>query len=266
MPQNFDLTFQNGSLLTGELLTLLYREPRRMERLLLADYADGVVSGMRLSVHNGKLTIGPGLYLYQGGLFRQDADYEISPPQEADGTRAFEEGYDYEVYPEVREVRRSANIVEQRMDFIAYKKSGHSPESGSPLLRFYGPPHLPTQFQRLFERSFSLLSAPYAAYGEATFLPQVFDLVLKELRAKPRKHPLDYLLMSHILRDGAIPCEMLRLYIQEADLSPGKKPETRENLLLLFGKAMKKLQWEPSAQTAEAFESKPPRKPESLLI
>lgn len=265
MPQDFDLTFQNGSLLTGELLTLLYREPRRMERLLFADYADGVVSGMRLSVHNGNLTIGAGLYLYQGRLFRQDTDYLISPPKEVDGTPAFEDGYEYEVYPDFREIRSAANIVERRLDFTAYKQSQSPPESASPLFRFYGCPRLPTQFKHLFERSFSMLSAPYSAYHEATFLPQVFELVLREIRSKTCKHPLDYLLMNHILRDGVIPYGMLRLYIQEAEISL-EEPDTREKLLSLFGEALKKLRWTPSVQATEELQSKPLRKSESLWI
>lgn len=266
MPQDFGLTFQNGSLLTGEMLTLLYREPQRMERLLFADYADGVVSGMRLSVNNGKLKIGAGLYLYRGRLFRQDDEYEISPLQEAGGICAFEDGYDYEVYPELKEIRQTANIVEQRLDFIAYKQGGHPPKSAPPLFSFYGRPHLPTQFKHLFERSFRLLSAPYSAYGEPTFLPQVFELILHEIRSKPRKHPLDYLLMNHILSNGIIPCGILRLYIHEAGLSLGGKPDTRENLMLLFGEAMKKLHWEPSAQTAEELQVKSSQRRESLWV
>ena len=206
-----------------------------------------------------------GLYLYQGRLFRQDTDYLILPPKEADRTSAFEDGYEYEVYPEFQEIRRASNIVERRLDFTAYKQGQSPPESPPPLFRFYGRPHLPTQFKHLFERSFSMLSAPHSAYREATFLPQVFELVLKEIRSKTRKHPLDYLLMSHILQDGVIPYGMLRLYIQEAGL-PLQEPDTRESRLLLFGEAMKKLRWEAPEQAAEEPQVKQSRKSEGLLI
>ena len=243
MPRNFALTFQKGTLLTGELLSLLYREPRQTQQLLFAGYADGVVSGLRLSVEDGKLKVGPGLYLYAGSLFRQDEEQEI---RLADGE--FEDGCDYAVYLKLRETRQTENITQRRLDLEVYRQDAQPPDS-SPLFCFYGRPYLPTRFQHLFERAFRLLSFPCAAYGEATFLPLVFSLIREELTRKQDKHALDFLLINDILRYGTVPREMLRVYIREAGLPCSEQDlSTGESLLSLFGEAMKRLH--PTAASA----------------
>ena len=89
------------------------------------------------------------------------------------------------------------------------------------------------QFENIFRPSiFDLFDVPFADKGEATFHPQLFDLVKKFLMSKKNKTPLDYSILTHLQNHEILSLPTLKYYIAEQN---GKDTfESRQDLFKTF--------------------------------
>ncbi len=55
----------------------------------------------------------------------------------------------------------------------------------------------------------------YSGYKKPTFTPDVIELILPFLFKKKASHPLDGALLQCITKDGAVPFDMLRYYVNQ---------------------------------------------------
>lgn len=73
--------FVKGEVLDAEMLELLRDTPSEFFNLLQVDYSDGIISGINITVENGKIIIGKGLFKFRSKLYRINKNLLVEKPE-----------------------------------------------------------------------------------------------------------------------------------------------------------------------------------------
>ncbi len=232
MLKNYNLTFNKGSILTGELLHKMYSVPKELTELAFVDYSDGVISGLNFSVKDNRLWLSKGLYKHKGNLYLQEADEELEIPG-----GEFEENIKYKVI--LSEDNNATEGENVSLNALCFKIVEASLEVSKDLTicSFTGVPRLLVNVKNI-TGDFNLLNYKHSAYGEeATFQPCIFKIISKELVKKLRdgvklNNPLDYVFLQQIYSTGIVSVGFMREYINLAGVD--KEDESRASLMKAF--------------------------------
>lgn len=249
MLKNYNIIFQNGSILTGKMLSLMFDLPKNFAELLYSDRSDGIISGMEFTADEKSIKVSKGVFKYNGCIYLLDHDqsFEIYDDKEREYILFIRENVDKDAFgKECSGDEFKGDIEEKTLDIILTYKSGEVTEDDFILCRFYHSPKMPEDLDDL-RRTASYVDLTryiYSASGKATFIPYVCKLILNKLRYKKDKHPLDYVLMNLILTQGVLSREILTDYIKEAGMNfDDQDSDDGKQLIEVFSKAVNELKF-----------------------
>lgn len=249
MLKNYNIVFQNGSILTGKMLSLMFDLPKNFAELLYSDRSDGIISGMEFTADEKSIKVSKGVFKYNGCIYllNHDQSFEIYDDKEREYILFIRENANRDVFgKEYSGDEFKGDIDEKTLDIILTYESGEVTEDDFILCRFYHSPKMPEDLDDL-RRTASYVDLTryiYSASDKATFIPYVCKLILKELRNKKDKHPLDYVLMNLILTQGVLSREILTDYIKEAGMNFDEQDiNNGKQLIEVFSKAVNELKF-----------------------
>ena len=202
MLTNKILNFPHKAILTKELLQEIYQYPREFFRLIYNDYADGIISGLNYFIDGEKnLILSAGMILFDGEIYFLAENTNISDLAEKNN---LVDGRDYYILPQKESQKKSPCLTENKL-ILNFSEEEQNFSLGKFRFKSKNDFNLPTlsdsddPFENIFRSStFDLLDIPFADKGEATFHPQLFDLVKNFLATKENKTPFDYSILTHL--------------------------------------------------------------------
>ena len=216
MLRDYEISWKKGNILTARMLQTLNDVPREYMELSYHQYSDGILCGMELSIGSQSLTVSRGIYKAGSRILVLPEDITLAMDNLMDGMlyvlTLLDDGAELEYTPETVDyvtVNHLQLVIRPQTELV---NPAHI------ICKFRGNTFFPRSMDDLIKRRniFDFLFCQYAGYREHTFHPQVFALVREYLKAKPQKHPLDYVFLTEIAQRGVLPLEMLRQYIEEA--------------------------------------------------
>ena len=214
MLSDYELSFQSGSIISGELLEKMYTQPKNLINLIFSDKSDGVISGMNPYNSEDDLFISNGIYKYRGKIYAllEDEKIELS-------NGVFKPGIKYCTYLSTSKIIKQTNNIHINVVNIVTVSENELPVNAEIMFSFFGSPILPKFCEYVLSPNFDLLSYKKSMYGsESTFSPYVFLLIknmIIDLCAKNLKtlHALDYILINEISCNGCVSIEFIKKYI-----------------------------------------------------
>lgn len=219
MLTNKILNFPHKAILTKELLQEIYKYPREFFRLMYNDYADGIICGLNYFIDGEKnLTLSAGMILFGGEIYFLEENVNISDLAEKNNLT---DGRDYYIFSHKESQKKSPCLTENKL-ILNFSEEEQNFSLGKFRFKSKNDFTLPTlsdgddPFENIFRSStFDLLNVPFADKGEATFHPQLFDLIKNFLESKENKTPLDYSILTHLQNQEIISLQTLKYYIAE---------------------------------------------------
>lgn len=224
MLTDYELTFPNGSLITGQLLQKMYEYPKNLINYIFADYSEGVISGLNVSYIDQELILSTGIYKHNSSLYILEKDEILCENICFEGKRWYvvlkdsnsnkdNSNKDCDSKKDCK--WKQDNIVVRKLviEVMEEKKFAELPKDNFLLFSFKNEPKFPRSGDDIKKDAY-ILDYKHACWGtEPTFMPQLFHLVYRKLLSKEARHPFDYIIMGEICTKGIIPCELMRAYI-----------------------------------------------------
>ena len=210
MFRNIYPLFERKHLLKKEMLDNLRDYPREIFNMLYQDYSDGILSGCRLEVREGKLILCPGMLCYRKIPYLLTEKYEISC--RADGrlrylkVRFYDKtvGADGEEYLSNILLEEEAAEEGYEMELARFTLQ-HGARLRTDYVDFY-------DFETAYD-TVNLIHAPYASPGRSSISPQITDAFMEALLKLSPHNSWDQALCMGSMGQGTIPAEKLRAYL-----------------------------------------------------
>lgn len=209
--------------MTKEMLSELYDGPRSILDILYAGHADGVIDGLDVYSRGERVFIGKGLVKYDGHIYRLEEEFCVS------GLEAeLRGGRDYQLRIEPRDPSPAEGQPQWSHLDLRVREAGGAGASEAPGMAF-------ASFQLNSEKRISIsggerdilltdfaqwslwnmLCCPFATKHSVTYHPYVFRAVLRHIQRKKSKTPLDYVILSQILRDDVLEMGFIKQVLQD---------------------------------------------------
>ncbi len=215
MLSDYDISFESGTIITGAMLEKMCYAPKELAKYLFSDYSDGIISGMDIKISkNGSLTVTAGVYKRGDRLFVMNNDKVIS---------GFKDGKLYALCLETDgctlktdDSKYEGVVIHNTEIYLEYQSD--ITENSIVLCRFKGFPYITGELSDFAKDVFWILNPCQSSYKEPAFHRIIFRAIYNKLKNKRDKHPLDYILMLEISRNGIVPMQMIRDYVAEGGI------------------------------------------------
>lgn len=231
--------FQRGNLLTQEMLDAMKCYMLDVSAAVFAEYADGIISGMQVSVSDGIVTVGKGLVKYKDTLVVVSED-TVVPVKEKNTVQIVklmiadkETGTEFETIDvdivADSDIEKKENEIE-----ICRMKLQNGASLRSHYLNFED---MSTEFDTV-----QLIYADWAACKSKSIHPQILEQFAKEARAGGHKEAVDICFLQQIygIRQGACRRELITFYLEEK-LGTKREEYSNEDIYNGLCKALRQL-------------------------
>ncbi|WP_438496014.1 DNA and RNA helicase [Paenibacillus sp. IHBB 3054] len=203
--------FHKGRILKIRMLEDLRDFPRQFWELYYRDYADGIVSGAEVEVHAERLSVSPGILLYEGRLYMMTEPAEIAYKATGQETvlklrfTALETGHDLSLGRSSLALEDAASGTgSHEMELARFKL-----KEGARLRKDYQSfADLATEYNTL-----QVLQVPYAAPGASTLPPAVLQDYAQRLMRTGTPDPHDVMFGMLCMNEGVITRSVILHYI-----------------------------------------------------
>ena len=249
MLYSHDITFKDGSIITSDMLSLMYNIPKGILNKLFIDYSNGIISGLNINVNSSNdIILTAGIYKYENKLYTLSKDITFS---NCNG-EPFKTGQKYILgitNMEDYNYNHDMSILTHRLILDIYTQPN---SEYIPLLTFIGNPELPETLDEVFERKpVNMFQFKTSTFSGGIYNSYIFKLVYDKISHKKNKHPLDYAIMVEIDNKRVISKNTIIDYIKEEN--PNKNiPIDDKDLLKSFSEAIDNLTFEVHATSIES--------------
>lgn len=217
MLENKTTTFKAGSILTKEMLDLLYQYPRQFMQLFSDNLADGILCGLTYTggPSLAELVLTPGVLWWQQSFW---ISKDPVPLCQVLGN-TLNDGQPYRL--EMRsagdeETQGNVKISRLQLCVVPANSKPDGPDFGH-FIWNQSLTRLPQNWDELQKSLrntsfFDVTNVPAAHTGEATFLPLLFDYLRQALQKKDIRNSLEDAMLVQLLEKGTLSLETLRIY------------------------------------------------------
>lgn len=241
--------FTPRSILTHEMLELMYEFPRRGLQLRYSEYGDGIITGLLFKEVDSEIHLTSGIVkVGEAFYFAEYESLNLSKLFKESKAVAVGEYFRFALHP-ASEVEQSprGGVKDERLEIKLKLESANDPiHLGSvydecPELKL---PDINVDVEEFYgeftdkSNKMYLLDIPYSCLSGATFHPYIFRAIKNILQRKQKKTPSDFLLLMQIEQTGMTTLETLKTYIES---NGGKRLEspTREDIFKNLPEALK---------------------------
>lgn len=208
-----DTHFENGHILTKEMLNLVYTWPRQLLGLYSQQLADGILCGLDYLVKDDDLIIRPGVLWYHGDFWFLEKDFSVNTflaSQETTGSRQA-------LHLAAAPAKEKGEVSHSSLRCTLGENTG-GPDLGSFSLYHKMPKNWDELITSLDNaRYFHLENIPWAAPRESTFHRLIFTYLAEKLANKKERTALENLLLAQIYEKGSLSLATLRLYTGDSE-------------------------------------------------
>lgn len=216
--------FTEGFILRQEMLVALSDHAFGLGELLFEGYANGILTGCRLSTTDKAIEVGPGIVVFEGRLCLLKESLAIA--YHPTDTLCLCKLHFSDEYRTNTSIYREAELImtetmEPRANELEICRFKLQPNA---RLRF--------KYDDFEDRStefdtLNTIHAPFAALGKSTLSPEVLHVFAKELMTASSLEPLDQMFCMKVLSmQSTLPQEAIAAYIQ---MRTGDTPEPCTN-------------------------------------
>jgi len=233
--------FTKGRILKNEMLESICDFPRAITDIFLANYSDGVISGLDLTADEKDITIAPGIVKYQGEILVLNEELKVL--YVADGNEQilklqFQEGYKVSDFEgRIAEVILESGECDQQneMEIARFRLS-----QGAYLRLNY------QDFEdfKTGHNTLNIVDQPHSSISGQTLAPIILKYFARELLKYKTENPHDLAIIYQVLNgETSISKELLINYIK-IRLNEDRKLENNEDLHQGLTRILKKAKQE----------------------
>lgn len=214
-----EIIFRKHTVLRAEMLSKSCTLPTKMQELMYAEWSDGIVTGTKIQINEGHLSVMPGIIRYEGRLYQMTETEHI--PYEANGK---------EMKLRIRFGERKETdmgICYESDLFFTEEEEGRATDME--LARFCLQPGavLRNQYQNFADmgthyNTLNLLHVPYSSYGMVALSPVITMEYAREAEKCAGTDDTDFAFLMECLRGQAVNRSIILAYIRkklEIDIS-----------------------------------------------
>lgn len=231
------IDFENGSLLTKEMLECMYDYPINVLNCLYSNYSNGIISGFDVIEKEKSIYITKGLLKLDNSIYIMKEDFNINTL-----LNNLEESTTYNiVFVEENNITNKNGVKNLNLKIVINEgiddnkikfRFGKFKWNGKSSLE------LPTTIDSLFKNTIlNLNEIEYAQNNTSTYHPLIFRCIFNYLKDKKDKNMLDYIIINEISKNNVLNIEIIKSYIEEKGFSI--KSFNKEELLKKFIETIK---------------------------
>jgi len=233
--------FTKGRILKNEMLASICDFPRSIMDICLANYSDGIISGLDLTVDDKDITIAAGIVKYQGEILVLDAPLKV--PYMADGSEQILKLQFQEAY--------KVSDFEGRVALVVLESGECEQLDELELARFRlsQGAYLRLNYQdfedfKTGHNTLNIVNQPYSSISGRTLAPVILKYFVRELLKYKTENPHDLAIIYQVLNgEVSISKELLINYIK-IRLSEERKVEDNNDLHQGLTRVLKKAKQE----------------------